>query len=89
MTTLDIMPGTSVSSTQIGGGNFANTHKGMAHFGGTGPRGSSCTDCVFAKIKSEKRQTGTCDKFQQITHKPGPSFPLTVMCCKYFEAKPR
>ncbi len=72
------------------------SHPGMAHFAGTGPRGSTCRECVFwahgphdYRAKNGKWrgliEAATCKKYRQITMQTGGKIPDDAAACKYFD----
>lgn len=72
---------------------------GMAHFAGTGPKGSTCRECIFwnhgphdYRSKNGKYrgliEPASCKKFQQITMNVGDKIRDDAQACKYFEANP-
>ena len=71
----------------------AMTHKGMAHFAGTGPAGKHCRECVFWQKTGRWFGSGPaparCGKFQQLTRRPGPSVPHNAHACRHFELTDR
>lgn len=63
----------------------AVTHRGQAHFAGTGPAGAICGSCShYGGGKENGRQP--CRKFRDLTGKTGPVLPKDASACKYFEA---
>ena len=75
------------------------THKGMAHFAGTGPTDKSCRECWNWKISglshayySKHGKHGPtlkdhpCQKFRALTGSKGPDVPHESIACKYFES---
>jgi hypothetical protein len=65
------------------------THKGMAHFAGTGPLGLTCRECVFWRKTGQWLSSGPrparCAKFVQLTRKPGPPVPFSAYACRHFQ----
>lgn len=72
---------------------------GMAHFAGTGPRGSTCRECIFwnhgphdYRAKNGKYrgliEPATCKKFRQVTLQEGSKIPDEASACKYFDQNP-
>jgi len=66
---------------------------GMAHFAGSGPPSTTCSDCVHygylrtgrnGKIRHRKR---ACGKFPKLTGKHGPDVPPDTPSCRHFEPK--
>jgi hypothetical protein len=58
---------------------------GMAYFGGTGPQGTSCSQCSF--YGANRDHPRKCLKHKQMTGGEwGPNF-YSQSACKYFEAK--
>lgn len=75
------------------------SYPGMAHFAGTGPRGSTCRECIFFdhgphdyRSKNGKHrgliEPAKCKKYQQITMQAGAKIPDDAAACKYFDANP-
>jgi hypothetical protein len=67
---------------------------GMASFSNEGPLGACCSDCLFLDKASKRRfKTGAkakCLKFSQLMQgRAGPSFPVGMAACKFFEASPQ
>lgn len=64
------------------------TYPGMAHFGGTGPKGKRCTSCKWMRRDSRgKFPIFFCDKFEQLTGKRGHHIDPQYKACKYFIEK--
>lgn len=62
----------------------AITHRGQAHFAGTGPAGMTFGSCVlYGGGKGNRRQP--CRKFRELTGKAGPLLPKDAQSCKYYE----
>jgi hypothetical protein len=69
------------------------THKGMAHFAGTGPRGLTCRECIFwdhwkgdYRKKDGLIKPAPCKKYQQLrSGERGNDVPDDAAACKYFE----
>jgi hypothetical protein len=71
------------------------SHKGMAHFAGTGPNGRTCRECSHwdqhgarnkydTKLKDER-----CKKFSALAQgKKGQAVPADAFACKYFDLNP-
>lgn len=57
----------------------AITHRGQAHFAGTGPAGMTCAKCTLHGHK------GRCEAFKRLMQKAGPQVPADAAACKYFE----
>jgi len=72
------------------------THKGMAHFAGTGPRGLTCRECIFWDYwKGDYRQSdglikpARCKKYQSLMRgAKGSAVPGDAAACSYFAANP-
>jgi len=62
------------------------THAGMAHWAGTGPRGTTCGDCFYLVSKPHGLgSTMRCDKYRQMMKHWGTApIPRTTPSCKYF-----
>jgi len=69
------------------------THKGQAHFAGTGPKGATCRTCAFWAFEQNMPQykaDGTlhmqrCNKFQQMMRRQGNKIPHEASACRYHE----
>lgn len=75
------------------------THKGMAHFAGTGPAGTFCRGCKFWKESGNvshlyyssggkhgaRLKPHPCQKFKHLTGSIGPGVPHNARSCKYFD----
>lgn len=72
------------------------THKGMAHFAGTGPNGRTCRECIHwdhfngSYRKGDGRiSKASCKKFSALTRgEKGHPVPDDAMACKYFDINP-
>ena len=73
---------------------IAKTHKGMAHFAGTGPAGKHCKDCPYwglpgARYESvggfKQPKPRPCAMFKKLARNPKtlPKVPGTAKACKY------
>ena len=68
------------------------THAGQAHFGGTGPRGKTCRECLhwlFNGYLSGKSvlKMANCGKFTKLMNgRIGGVIPHDAAACKYFTA---
>jgi len=73
------------------------THKGMAHFAGTGPPRKLCQSCAHmravipqGKAKALKAGVnltpyrGQCLKFKELTGRKGPVFPVRTPACRHY-----
>jgi hypothetical protein len=95
MSTLELMPhGTSLGAHER---LAANTHKGMAHFAGSGPDGETCRTCVFWKFEKRYFSKGgrhggqlkpcACRKFKELMNgTTGAEVPHNARACKYWQA---
>ncbi len=67
----------------------SRTHRGMAHFAGTGPSGKTCRECanwVVAAGSRAKCKAASCSAYRRMMNgRVGQSFPAAA-ACKYFEA---
>jgi hypothetical protein len=74
------------------------THRGQAHFAGTGPFTAKCAECALFNAWKRKRNaageiigtarvSGACEKYRQLTGKLGPVIPSNTAACNYFERK--
>lgn len=62
------------------------THQGQAYFGGTGPAGKSCKDCLLLNKSPRSTKYGNCSKYSELMNgDPAPQIPLSAHACKYFE----
>jgi hypothetical protein len=72
------------------------SHKGMAHFAGTGPNGRTCRECALWDYRSSTYSLGSgrltnerCMKFTTLSRgQKGQRVPEDAMACKYFELNP-
>jgi hypothetical protein len=63
---------------------------GMAHFGGSGPRGQTCKQCKLwdnDPIKSPDETKARCKKYKALTNKLGNPVPGVAQACKYFDPR--
>lgn len=73
----------------------SRTHRGMAHFAGTGPRGKTCRECkywaacngYYAKSSrhGDTLKPSPCLQFRKLTGGEGPGIPGSAPACKYFD----
>jgi hypothetical protein len=56
------------------------THRGMAHFAGSGPAGKCCRDCAHFGVNKANR----CQQFKTLTGKYGPPIPGDALSCRHF-----
>jgi hypothetical protein len=69
----------------------AQSEPGMAHFSGTGPKGTTCGHCAYWGYKREVGKAGAmrpvdaCKLFYQFTGKHGPAIKAALPSCRYFE----
>lgn len=74
--------------------HYAHTHAGMAHFGGTGPAGKTCRECVNFKddgylMATNELKPGRCAEYlKRMGLVTGPKFPHSVSACKHFVDNP-
>ncbi|MCK1671064.1 hypothetical protein [Bradyrhizobium sp. 150] len=69
------------------------SHKGMAHFAGTGPNGRTCRECIhWDHFNGSYRKTdgriskAPCKMFTELTRgTKGMPVPDDAMACRYFE----
>jgi hypothetical protein len=72
------------------------THRGQAHFGGTGPKGKTCRECVhwctfpgtrpdyYGAQKGREIKDQSCREFKRLTQRVGPAVPPDAPACKFF-----
>lgn len=75
------------------------THKGMAHFAATGPRGKTCRECSFVQVSGYyvisgshrgSLKPGPCHKRASLMQGvKGEAVPHEARACKYFELNER
>lgn len=93
MTTLDLDPHlTQISETDA---KARVTHKGMAHFAGTGPARKTCRECRFWQFTAYyavqgahmgSLKPGKCHKRTSLMRgEEGEAVPYDARACKYFE----
>jgi hypothetical protein len=68
----------------------AQSVPGMAHFSGTGPKGTTCGHCNYWGYRRESKKGGiisvdACKKFHKLTGEHGPAIKAALPSCKYFE----
>jgi hypothetical protein len=74
------------------------THRGMAHFAGSGPAGETCASCkhfglwqeihnALGLLTGRKWHRGKCGKAFQMTAAIGPMVPPETAACKYHERR--
>jgi hypothetical protein len=81
--TLDTLP---FATNLYDGIRPQDTYKGMAYFGGTGPRGKTCGQCRFWLRKEAKKHAAACSKYSEMKQgEKGERFPDVARACKYFE----
>lgn len=68
-------------------GQMLRTHKGMAHFAGTGPAGKKCKDCAHFMRSGAGNKPAPCRKYKQLSEwdKVDRKVPMSTAACKYFE----
>lgn len=65
-----------------------DTVAGMAHFAGTGPVGSHCTDTKYTRgcrFYDKER----CIKYRELTNEVGAKIAGNPPACKYYEEYPK
>lgn len=77
------------------------TEQGQAHFGGTGPKGMLCVQCIhwrinqgispsyYSKASGGLLKPHPCRKFKELTGRIGKDVPYNAAACKYFELNPK
>lgn len=73
----------------------AKTPPGMAHWAGTGPKNTTCRECIsyqFNGYKSKRGgisggalKLGICNKYLSMMKMTGSKVPFETPSCKYFE----
>ena len=65
------------------------TKIGMAHWAGTGPRGTTCGECQFlTRVPRGVGSSLRCGKYRTMMQKWGSTpIPESTPSCKYFERK--
>ncbi len=91
MTTLKITPNLTTPEGIERARQIRRSHKGQAHFAGTGPGNKSCRECVSwqhtGRYSLDGPKPAPCRKFKELTGKPGAEVPHSAWACKYFEQK--
>lgn len=72
------------------------THVGQAHFGGSGPAGKTCRECIsWQKTGSWHAMSGKhggtplparCGKYRDLMRETGRAVPHSAYACRYFVA---
>ena len=70
---------------------IAITHKGMAHFAGTGPKGRTCRECInwlggdYYRSGGRLLKPASCAEFKRrMNGKEGPKVPHNASACNCF-----
>ena len=69
---------------------IAQTHRGMAHWAGTGPDGTTCGNCVNFKAQAKHLADGKCEKVlpgARETRSSKDIFPASTASCRHFEVR--
>lgn len=65
------------------------THKGMAHWAGSGPMGKTCRECAFwqtsGRWQNDEPTPSKCARFFQLMHQWGQTVPHRAYACRHFE----
>jgi hypothetical protein len=62
------------------------THRGQAHWAGTGPEGATCASCRL--LVQRRGGKGRCLQFTRLMRgREGPLIPATAASCKLYEAE--
>jgi hypothetical protein len=80
----------------VSAGQQRQTHKGQAHWAGSGPEGKSCRECKFFLPQGRyasgspsramgELKPGRCRKAAQLTGRQTAAFTYRAIACKYFE----
>jgi|SRR5215813_3363157 hypothetical protein len=96
MARLTLTPNLTWGYSKVLEKQIRSTHEGQAYFGGSGPSGATCGECVFLgyfrqhykngnPVKAAR--TGGCAKFHALTGKHGPVVPKYASACRYFKRK--
>jgi hypothetical protein len=74
------------------------THRGMAHFAGTGPVGRTCRECAHWQSKRRWSAPGAlgggeplaspCARYHVLMRQPGKPVPHSAWACRHFEQSP-
>ncbi|ACL60615.1 hypothetical protein [Methylobacterium nodulans] len=68
----------------------ARTHKGQAHFAGTGPAGKQCRQCARWMFVGQWRHgpaPSPCGKYRELMRQKGKPVPYGAAACKFFEPR--
>jgi hypothetical protein len=68
----------------------AATHRGMAHWAGTGPTGTICGGCEFFKFTRGSLVDGRCHKILRGAKKSRSDadvYPASTASCRHFEER--
>lgn len=92
MTRLNLTPHLTIPEGYEERRKHQRSHKGQAHFAGTGPGNKSCRECVSwqhtGQYDGKGPKPARCRQFQTLTGKQGPNVPHTAYSCKYFQQNP-
>ena len=73
------------------------THQGQAHFGGTGPKGKTCRECIhwctfpglmpayYGRQRGFEVKGQACREFGRLMQREGPAVPHDAPSCKHFQ----
>jgi hypothetical protein len=72
---------------------------GQAHFAGSGPAGTHCSQCAFlgyyqnkrnsaGEITQSKLRKGACAKYFELTNQHGPVLDGDPPSCRHFQPRP-
>lgn len=76
--------------------DYSASYPGMAHFAGTGPKQTTCRECIFwahdqydyaakgGKLRGLIKPA-RCKRYQQLTGQQGAKIPDDAMSCRHFE----
>jgi hypothetical protein len=62
------------------------THKGMAHFAGTGPIGVYCGTCTHYRKRPHAAKF-VCWKFRYMSKGWGDPIPATALACRHYQER--
>lgn len=92
MTRLNLTPHLTIPEGYEQRRLHTRSHKGQAHFAGTGPATKSCRECVswqsIGGYNKDGPKPSPCRKFRELTGKVGAAVPHSAHSCKYFEQHP-
>lgn len=82
------LQGQLTDASSVARRNLARTVPGMAHFAGTGPRGTICAHCPHWQLPSTSSRKHICRKYQELMPKgPAKQVPGSTPSCRYFGGK--